>query len=201
MFEHVGQIYTGSHGINATYTSRTIIEHNEFVHLPYNAISVGWGWTDLETSLRDNRIQYNLIHDVMQLHDDSAGIYTLSYQPGTTITENWIHDLNRSEWAEQFGIGGIYLDEGSRGIRVERNVLMNVPEMIHLNTIRENLLIDNYHQYDWVKTFAGIQPYLKVKTYPDVEAPTLIVALSPNELKAPNHKMVTYTGCVNAARQ
>ncbi|MFC1975819.1 right-handed parallel beta-helix repeat-containing protein [Chloroflexota bacterium] len=97
----IGQDYTGSTGINATYPQGIIIEHNEVWDMPSTGISVGWGWTGETTALRDNIIRYNNVHHVMQLHDDGAGIYTLSKQPGTHLLENHVHDLQHSEWAVQ----------------------------------------------------------------------------------------------------
>jgi hypothetical protein len=119
----VGLDYTGSAGILATFTDGLIIENNELSHMPYTAISVGWGWTDKPTALRANAIRRNHIHHVMQLHDDGAGIYTLSRQPGTVIEENYLHDIARSRWAGSYEIAAIYLDEQTSGVTVRNNVI------------------------------------------------------------------------------
>jgi hypothetical protein len=139
----VGQDYTGSAGINATYPQGILIEYNKVWDMPGTGISVGWGWTGETTALRKNIIRHNDVHHVMQLHDDGAGIYTLSKQPGTHILENYVHDLEHSEWAVQdWPIAGIYLDEGSSGITVERNTIENVPREFHCNQAGINTFIE-----------------------------------------------------------
>lgn len=130
----VAQDYYGSVGLHVGYADSTTIEHNEVNDMPYTGISVGWGWTLKETALRNNVIRNNHVHHVMNLLDDGGGIYTLSKQPGTYISENHIHDIRRSPWAGLYAVAGIYLDNGSDWITVENNVFQNVEVKIHQNT-------------------------------------------------------------------
>jgi hypothetical protein len=139
------QDYTGGVGINATYVNSMVIEHNEVFDLPYTGISIGWGWTDQDTDLRDNLVRYNDVHHVMQLHDDGAGIYSLSKSPNTFYSYNYVHDIVLSEWAEEWPVGGIYLDNGSTSIIVEYNVIGSAPRAFssvnapnYGNTFRQN---------------------------------------------------------------
>ena len=68
----------------------------------------------------------NRIHNVMNRMADGGGLYTLSQQPGTVLSENDIYDIDRSLWAGSFPISAIYLDEGSSRITVKNNVLEHV---------------------------------------------------------------------------
>ncbi len=118
----VGRDYSGASGIIATYPKGITINHNEIYNCPYNGISLGWGWTSSATVLGGNKVNYNNVHHVMQLHDDAAGIYTLSLNsPQSEIAYNYIHDISRSGWAELNAISGIYFDEGSSGFNAHNN--------------------------------------------------------------------------------
>src|SRR4029079_19376939 len=109
-FTRVARDYHGSVAVLATYVEGRVVEHNEIFDLPYTGISVGWGWTTEDTALGNNSIRYNRIHRVLTQLSDGGGIYTLSKQPGTVVQENYVYDLNKSEWSDAF-IAGIYLDE------------------------------------------------------------------------------------------
>ena len=114
--------------------------------MPYSGVSVGWGWGEEDagggvetmpykyatpTPAKDNRIEYNHIHDVMKPLDDGGGIYTLGNMPGTVIRGNHVHD--------NFGYpGGIYLDEGSGFIEITGNLVYNVLEAMHYNNFNQN---------------------------------------------------------------
>jgi hypothetical protein len=131
---HVAVEYTGGVGVFAGYTGNTVIAHNEISHLPYSAVSIGWGWGetdagggaywhprayDTPTPSRNNVCEYNHIHHVMGERWDGGAIYTLGNMPGSMIRGNLIHD--NSGWP-----GGIYLDEGSGFIEVSDNIVYNV---------------------------------------------------------------------------
>ncbi|GGD93785.1 discoidin domain-containing protein [Paenibacillus nasutitermitis] len=140
----IGQYYTGGVGIFAGYVDSMTIEHNEVAYNPYTGISIGWGWTNQDTGLKNNRIRYNNVHHNLQHQDDGAGIYTLSKAPGTLIDENYIHDNIKGSYHEpracDFGtpipacypIAGIYMDQESSGMSVNNNVIVNVPNKINL---------------------------------------------------------------------
>ncbi len=112
----------GGVAIAAGFVRETVIEHNHIEHTSYTGISVGWGWTRTPNAAQHNRIHANRIVRFATRLADTAGIYTLSAQPGTIISENvveapvmspWVHDPNH--W------GYIYLDEGSSFITVRDN--------------------------------------------------------------------------------
>ena len=99
------------------------------------------------------------------LNDDNAGIYTLSWQPGTVIFENWIHDISQSEWTSNpYAIAAIYLDNWSSYMRVEHNVVTRfftnrtgIPYQQDQAGAppHDNTLINNYRQDQSVMDNAG----------------------------------------------
>ena len=112
----------GCVGIAAGYVRNLSVQHNELFNLPYTGISVGWGWTKATNCMRDNLIHANHIHHVAQRLGDTAGIYTLSAQPGTVISENSIQDIHISPLVPDTNHWFyLYLDEGSSGITVRDN--------------------------------------------------------------------------------
>ncbi|RPK39507.1 right-handed parallel beta-helix repeat-containing protein [Streptomyces sp. NBC_01260] len=125
-----GVEYTDSVGIWAGYEAGLSVDHNSLDHLPYSAISVGWGWNQPEAQksvLRDNKVTGNRITDVMEVaqqQHDGGAIYTQGAQPGTVLSGNYI---NRSAYGNTERDGnGIYLDEQSSHITVERNVITRI---------------------------------------------------------------------------
>ena len=140
----VGCVYTSGVGILCGFVSNCTIEHNYVHDLNYTGISVGWGWdvADFDTVVMENNyVQCNRVHNVMRYHDDGAGIYTLGRQGNSRsgdshsrIRENYIHDIQRAPIAGSSPIAGIYNDQGSNLIRVERNVIVNVDKKYNLNT-------------------------------------------------------------------
>ena len=160
----VAQDYYGNVGIFSGYTHGLVIEHNEVTDLPYTGISVGWGWSLKDSALKNNVIRRNHIYRVMQILDDGGGIYTLSKQPGTRVSENYIHDVRRSKWAGAWPVAGIYLDQGSDFIIVENNVLHDVERKIHLNLGSQppaganNVIRENENYPIEVVSNVGLQP-------------------------------------------
>ncbi|WP_436494347.1 right-handed parallel beta-helix repeat-containing protein [Actinokineospora sp. HUAS TT18] len=125
-----GKEFTDSVAIWAGYDAELVIDHNTLSNLPYSGISVGWGWNQpeaRESALRDNQITNNAITNVMMpsAHQhDGGGIYTQGAQPRSVITGNYV---NRSAYANTERDGnGIYLDEQSSYLTVERNVVTRV---------------------------------------------------------------------------
>lgn len=148
LIENCAVEYAGGLGVFVGYTDATVIAHNEIRDLPYSGISMGWGWGeedagggrtsyyqpylfDTPSAARNNRIEYNHIHRIMQLMKDGAGIYMLGNMPGTIIQKNHIHNN-----ANIFG--GIYPDEGSGFIEITGNVVYYVKEVMHYNNKPQN---------------------------------------------------------------
>ncbi|MDQ8200163.1 right-handed parallel beta-helix repeat-containing protein [Pelagicoccus enzymogenes] len=112
----------GCVGIGAGYVRGINIEHNEISDVSYTGISMGWGWTKSVNCMRDNRIHANHIHHFGKHMYDVGGIYTLSPQPKSEISENSIHSLYTPSYVHDPNHWNyIYLDEGSSFIYVRDN--------------------------------------------------------------------------------
>jgi hypothetical protein len=149
----------GCVGICVGYARGVAIAHNEVSQLPYTGISVGWGWTKTTNCLRDNFIHANHVHHIGQRLTDLGGIYTLSSQPGTVVSENSIHDIHPSPYvndpAHWFYL---YLDEGSSFITVRDNWC---PAEIFLKNANGpgNEWMNNGPQVsEKIKSAAGLEP-------------------------------------------
>src|SRR6185437_5591238 len=83
LFRNVGAEYRGGIPIVVGYARNTVIAHNEIDHIPYAAISMGWGgWPDKihqagqANSSTGNVVRDNRIHNLMLVLADGGGIYT-----------------------------------------------------------------------------------------------------------------------------
>jgi len=113
-----GHIHPGAPGIYVAIGRSNTISHNELSDLRYTGISLGWNWNIYRTGTRENRVEYNHVHDVMRVLDDGGGIYSLGLTPGSVISNNHIHHV-----AQDRDVGhGIYLDGGSSGVLCENNI-------------------------------------------------------------------------------
>ena len=111
----------GCVGIGAGYVSGIDISHNEVCHLNYSGICVGWGWTSLESGMKNNRIEANYVHHFARRLYDAGGLYTLSNQPGSVMRNNRIEHLEEASYATNDRAFYIYLDESTDGYTIENN--------------------------------------------------------------------------------
>lgn len=111
----------GCVGIGAGYVKNIHIEHNEVCHVNYSGICVGWGWTALESGMRENCIEANYVHHFACRLYDAGGLYTLSNQPGSVIRNNRIEHLTDAPYATNDRAFYIYFDEATDGYTVENN--------------------------------------------------------------------------------
>jgi hypothetical protein len=139
--------YPGAVGIWVGFAREAVVAHNLVHDLPYTGISMGWQWNTKPTPCMRNTIAFNHIHDVMNRLGDGGGIYTLGRQPGTVIRGNLIHDVHRSPLAQAAPNNGMFLDQGSSEILIEKNTIYHTagsPLRFHqatTDTIKENVLI------------------------------------------------------------
>lgn len=152
---YIGTDYEGAVGIGAGYPRNILIANNEVSYAPYTGISVGFGWTNADNAMRGNRILNNEIHHTSQVLCDAGGIYTLSKQPDSEMSGNYIHDIVLPEWAD-YGTNGIYMDEQTSGYTVKNNVIENA-YWVGMNQVGEN----DYHK---------ITNYIDAKHTPAVKA-------------------------------
>lgn len=142
LIQRVGVQFYGAVGIWVGMAADTNIRHNTIRQTPYTGISVGWLWNPDPTPCRGTVIEANHIHDVMQVLSDGGGIYTLGWQPGAVFRENLIHgvplNLGRAE------SNGMFIDEGSKGLRIERNVIYDIDRSpLRFHRAEENEVLQN----------------------------------------------------------
>ena len=137
-----GKRYAAACGILINHSAHNEISDNEICYLDYTGISVGWVWGYSPSTTYGNIIRNNHIHHIgMGKLSDMGGIYLLGYQNGTIVEGNRIHDVNSAH----YGGWGIYTDEGSSYITVEKNVVYNCKSNCYhqhygsYNTIRDNV--------------------------------------------------------------
>jgi len=112
----------GCVGIGAGYVKNILIDHNEISDVSYTGISIGWGWTASPNVMRENKIIRNRIHHYGRHMYDVAGIYTLSSQPGSLISENYIYSIYKAPYAHiPSHWFYIYTDEGSSHFTIKNN--------------------------------------------------------------------------------
>jgi len=112
----------GAVGIGAGYVRGIKILHNEISDVSYSGISMGWGWTKTQNAMKNNTISANKIHHYGKHMYDVAGIYTLSAQPESFITENAIDSIYKAPYAhlpEHWFY--LYTDEGSSYFTIKNN--------------------------------------------------------------------------------
>ncbi|MEV6174697.1 discoidin domain-containing protein [Streptomyces sp. NPDC051954] len=154
----VADQYNGSVGILAGYTANSLITHNKVYDLPYTGISVGWGWGltdaggnpaypnnagvpvwDTPTTSQDTVVTDNEIGDIMKSQADGGAVYTLSTNPGGTVSGNYIHDVPAPAY------GAVYHDEGSRHWENTGNAMCDIAfQWLLMNHAEDNTATANY---------------------------------------------------------
>jgi hypothetical protein len=112
----------GCVGILVGYGREIAIEHNDISDTSYTGISLGWGWTRTLNCMRKNRVHANRIHGIATRMCDTAGVYTLSAQPGTVVSENMVDGIKMSPYVDRPDHWFYYYtDEGSSYILIRDN--------------------------------------------------------------------------------
>ena len=111
----------GAVGIACGYVKNMVIEYNTVSHVNYSGICVGWGWTPLYTGMENNHIRNNTVSNYARQLYDAGGIYTLSYQPRSSISGNRIAQPSPAPYATNNRGFCIYLDARTDGFTIENN--------------------------------------------------------------------------------
>jgi len=140
-----GRRFFNAVGVLIIHANSCDVSNNEIHDGYYTAVSVGWVWGYGYTVTDNNKICNNLIYDIGQgWLSDMGGIYTLGMQPNTVISGNVIHNVAADKNQGGYGGWGIYLDEGSSGITVTKNLCYDCGSHgFHQHYGRENILINN----------------------------------------------------------
>lgn len=141
-----GRTYFNAVAVLVIHANSVDITHNEIHDGYYTAISVGWVWGYSYNVCYNNRVCDNLIYNIGQgWLSDMGGIYMLGNQPNTVVSGNVIHNVSADPEEGGYGGWGIYLDEGSSYMLVEKNLVYACgSDAYHLhygsyNTVRNNI--------------------------------------------------------------
>ncbi|BAV05177.1 protein of unknown function [Filimonas lacunae] len=149
----------GTLGISAGYVKNITIEHNEVSEVSYSGISVGWGWTRTVNVMQNNRVLRNKIHHYGRHMYDVAAIYTLSAQPGSVISENYIDSIYKAPYAHLPAHWFyLYSDEGTAYYTVNNNWCPAKKFLQNANGPNNNWFNNGPQVTDSVKQLAGLQP-------------------------------------------
>ncbi|WP_249310954.1 right-handed parallel beta-helix repeat-containing protein [Congzhengia minquanensis] len=165
-------IYGGG-GISGNYNEALSILHNEIYEVPYSGIASGWGWNMTNRGTKNNNISHNLIVDACQYLSDGGGIYTLSDQNGSKVTNNYVKNLFT-------GNASFYPDEGSSNSTWDNNVQEDAFLNWHVwtDTIQNNTMSNTYGTHDAVRYRGVNNQFDPVKVFlpgqPGEEAYTVI---------------------------
>jgi hypothetical protein len=130
-------LFNGSSAVSAYFVDTLSVRHNLIEKAPWNGVTLGWGWWNFDgsansivpneptTTARNNDISHNQIVDTLQRLDDTAPIYTLGSQPGTTISNNYLQGVPAGHKY------GMHPDEGSAFINHHDNVLNVSPDVAY----------------------------------------------------------------------
>ncbi|HBL41051.1 MAG TPA: hypothetical protein DDY98_05575 [Ruminococcaceae bacterium] len=141
-----GKVFYNSVGVLVIHANSVNILNNEIHDGYYSAVSVGWRWGYDYSITYNNKICDNLIYDIGQgWLSDMGGIYTLGVQTGTVLSGNVIHNVAADPGEGGYGGWGIYPDEGSSNMLIEKNLVYacgNDSYHLHYgenNTVRNNI--------------------------------------------------------------
>lgn len=144
VIEDTGRLFPGAVALWVGQSAHNRIAHNLIRRTSYSGISVGWTWGFGGSQARNNVIENNWLHDIGQgVLSDLGGIYTLGTSPGTVIRGNRIENV-RSFRQVGSTAWGIYLDEGSSQMVVERNWVNGATGAgFHLHYGNDNVVRNN----------------------------------------------------------
>ena len=136
-----GQLIDEAVGVVLFNASDCRIIHNDIHYGYYTGISLGWSWGYGYSPSKRNEVANNRISHIGDGRlNDLAAIYTLGKSEGTTIHQNYITDVVSGD----FRGWGIYADQGTTGIIVEKNMVFRTTSGgFHQNYGNNNVVRNN----------------------------------------------------------
>ncbi len=145
-------------GIGLGYTRNATIINNEVENVSNTGISMGWGWSSIANAMKNNTVTKNKIHHYGKHNYDCAGIYTLSAQPNSFITENYIDSIYKAPYAHLPSHWFyIYTDEGSSYITVKNNWTPSQKYLQNANGPGNEWSNNGPQESERIKQAAGLQ--------------------------------------------
>lgn len=136
-----GNVHPSAVGVRIAQSHHNTISHNEIADFGYSGISLGWAWNRNPNYSDTNILEGNHIHNVLESLVDGGGIYTLGVLKGCVFRENYIHDVYRAEGTVGAPVNGIFFDQGSQYVVLERNVIRNAGGPVRFNQCKHEDMI------------------------------------------------------------
>ncbi|MFI3320221.1 MAG: hypothetical protein SNH01_05620 [Rikenellaceae bacterium] len=106
-------------GMTAFFVEEVHFDHNDIADTAYGAIAMGWWWGNSEIApskvAKNNSMSFNKAGNTHRALKDGGILYFLGEQYGTVVEGNYIFKGPRC----------IYPDDGSAGLTIRRNVVLN----------------------------------------------------------------------------
>ncbi len=163
--------YKDNSGILSTYVTNARILHNEVANVAYDGIDTGYGWGmndaggsgeytnrgyynwntryETPTTLKDNAVTGNVVHNTKSQFADGGSIYNLSASPGSVTERNYLYNVS--------GVG-LYLDEGTRSTVYQNNVLQGTNPWVFTNAYGATNTSDNLIRENWYNSGGAQTP-------------------------------------------
>ncbi|VAX19057.1 hypothetical protein MNBD_IGNAVI01-2441 [hydrothermal vent metagenome] len=168
----------GGNVIGVRNTLYTTISHNEISHNRGRyPIYVG-GWANLEEALEGGyRVEYNHLHHVQALSDDSGVITSGGYTHDSVIRKNLIHDVSRGMFNDNVAI---WFDNMSSGWTAEDNIYYNLQQG-EMKLCAANL-IDNLYTKNFKIDPPAIPPEGIITGDPEFQMDQPVITIGDQEI-------------------
>ncbi|MBN1283424.1 MAG: right-handed parallel beta-helix repeat-containing protein [Proteobacteria bacterium] len=149
LIEYAGQEFYDAPGIYIGFTTRSTVEHNDIMHVPWSGIAIGWGWGlldpggfpglphatqyewgvyDTPSAAQGNQILNNKMQYFLEKLWDGGAIYTTGFQ-GTSLADGQVISGNVAmNKRPEAGGNTFYTDGGSRYVTLKENVSLGNPQ-------------------------------------------------------------------------